>query len=84
MTMDDLQTTRVTLLMRLRDGQYRQSWSDFVDLNSPVVYGFARRRGLQDADAADLVQEVLRSLARSIPNYDRQRGVPASIGVAGR
>jgi RNA polymerase sigma-70 factor (ECF subfamily) len=45
-----------------------------VDLYSPVVYGFARRQGLQDADAADLVQEVLRSVARSLPTYDRQKG----------
>ena len=39
-----------------------------------MIYGFARGRGLQDADAADLVQEVLRSVAKSIPNYDRQKG----------
>jgi len=73
--MDEVpQTTRLTLLIRLRDGADKQAWSDFVELYSPVVYGFARRQGLQDADAADLVQEVLRSVARSIPNYDRQKG----------
>lgn len=72
--MDDTLTTRHSLLLRLDDGSNHQAWSDFVDLNSPVVYGFARRQGLQDADAADLVQEVLRSIARSVPNYDRQKG----------
>jgi RNA polymerase sigma factor (sigma-70 family) len=72
--MDDAQATRESLLVRLGDGQDKQAWSDFVDLYSPVVYGFARRRGLQDADAADLVQEVLRSVARSLPNYDREKG----------
>jgi DNA-directed RNA polymerase specialized sigma24 family protein len=59
------QTTRTTLLLRVRDAGDRQAWSDFVDLYSPVIYRFGRRHGLQDADAADLVQEVLRSVARS-------------------
>ena len=68
------QSTRLTLVIRLRDGRDKQAWSDFVELYSPVVYGFARRQGLQDADAADLVQEVLRSVARSVSNYDHQKG----------
>ena len=72
--MDESQTTRGSLIIRLEDGNDKQAWSDFIDLYSPVIYGFARRQGLQDADAADLVQEVLRSVARSIPKYDRQKG----------
>ncbi|MHB8897514.1 MAG: RNA polymerase sigma factor [Thermoguttaceae bacterium] len=72
--MDEAQTTRHSLLLRLDGGSDKQAWSDFVDLYSPVVYGFARRQGLQDADAADLVQEVLGSVARSVTNYDRQKG----------
>jgi RNA polymerase sigma-70 factor (ECF subfamily) len=41
-----------------------------------VVYGFARNRGLQDADAADLMQEVLRSVARNASKleYDPRKG----------
>lgn len=72
--MDDSQATRESLLIRLEDERDGQAWADFVDLYSPVIYGFARRHGLQDADAADLVQEVLRSVARSILKYDRRRG----------
>jgi RNA polymerase sigma factor (sigma-70 family) len=72
--MDDAQTTRLTLIVRLRNGQDKQAWSDFVDLYSSMVYGFGRRHGLQDADAADLVQEVLCSVARSIRNYDCDKG----------
>lgn len=72
--MDDPQSTRESLLVRLGDGQDLQAWNDFVDLYSPVVYGFARRQGLQDADAADLVQEVLRSVSRSLGSYDRNKG----------
>lgn len=76
--MDDPQT-HPTLLIRLRDERDRQAWSDFVDVYSPVIYAFARRHGLQDANAADLVQEVLGSTSRSIRQYDRARG-PSAIG----
>ena len=68
--------TRVTLLNRLKDGADVDAWREFVHLYGPVVYGFARKRGLQDADAADLMQEVLRSVARNAERmeYDPKRG----------
>ena len=68
--------TRITLLTRLKDGRDTQAWTEFVHLYGPVVYGFARKRGLQDADAADLMQEVLRSVARNASKmeYDPKRG----------
>ena len=68
--------TRVTLLARLKDGADAEAWREFVRLYGPVVYSFARRRGLQDADAADLMQEVLRSVARNAGKmeYDPKRG----------
>jgi RNA polymerase sigma factor (sigma-70 family) len=68
--------TRVTLLARLKDGGDTDAWRQFVELYAPVVYGFARKRGLQDADAADLMQEVLRSVARNAEKmeYDPSRG----------
>ena len=68
--------TRVTLLNRIRDSADAEAWAEFARLYGPVVYGFARKRGLQDADAADLVQDVLRSVARNAHriNYDPKRG----------
>src|SRR5262249_27686316 len=43
---------------------------------APLVYRFARSRGLQDADAADLTQEVLQAVAAACPRleYDPHRG----------
>jgi RNA polymerase sigma-70 factor (ECF subfamily) len=74
--MADPPLTRVTLLARLRDGSDGDAWRQFFDLYGPVVYRFARNRGLQDADAADLMQDVLRSVARNAPKmeYDPKRG----------
>ena len=68
--------TRVTLLTRLKDGRDADAWREFVQLYGPVVYRFARNRGLQDADAADLMQDVMRSVARNAHRmeYDPKRG----------
>jgi RNA polymerase sigma-70 factor (ECF subfamily) len=74
--MDDGPLTRASLLVRIRDGHDKDAWRQFVRLYAPVVYGFARKRGLQDADAADLMQEVLRSVASAAGrlDYDPRRG----------
>jgi len=68
--------TRASLLLRLRDPRDVAAWTQFVDLYAPLVYGYARKQGLQDADAADLSQEVLRVVARAVGRleYDPQRG----------
>lgn len=68
--------TRASLLVRLRDSSNHEAWREFLQLYSPLVYGFVRNRGLQDADAADLLQEVLRIVSGSIGrlDYDKQKG----------
>jgi len=68
--------TRPSLLVRIRDAADREAWRQFVELYTPLVYRFARRRGLQDADAADLAQDVLHAVARSSERleYDPRRG----------
>jgi RNA polymerase sigma-70 factor (ECF subfamily) len=74
--MSAMPTTRASLLVRLRDPGDGEAWRQFVALYGPVIYAFARRRQVQDADAADLMQEVLRSVmaaARRL-NYDPARG----------
>jgi RNA polymerase sigma factor (sigma-70 family) len=76
MAVDDSPLTRASLLVQIRDGANHRAWREFVDLYGPVVYGFARKRGLQDADAADLMQDVMRSVSSAIGrlDYDRQQG----------
>ncbi len=74
--MEQIPTTRLSLLVRLRDGQDERAWCEFTEVYAPLIYRLARRKGLQDADAADLVQEVLRTVARAIERdaYDPARG----------
>jgi RNA polymerase sigma-70 factor (ECF subfamily) len=74
--MADIPLTRASLLVRLRDPQDEAAWKQFVDLYAPLVYGYARKAGLQDADAADLSQEVLGAVAGAVGRleYDPRRG----------
>jgi RNA polymerase sigma factor (sigma-70 family) len=69
-------STHGSLLVRVRDLSDRDAWTSFVQVYAPVVYRYARRHGLQDADAADLSQDILRRVAGAIQEfrYDRQRG----------
>src|SRR5262249_23587131 len=74
--MADFPLTRASLLIRLRDPQDEGAWTEFVDLYAPLVYGYARKQGLQDADAADLTQDVLGAVAGAVDRleYDPARG----------
>ena len=68
--------TQPSLLVRIRDRADNDAWARFVEIYGPLIYGFVRKRGLQDADAVDLVQDVLRSVAGAISRleYDPARG----------
>ncbi len=68
--------TRPSLLARVRDPRDAGAWEQFVQVYSPVINGYLRRRGLQDADAADVAQETLQAVARAIGGleYDRGKG----------
>jgi RNA polymerase sigma-70 factor (ECF subfamily) len=74
--MAEIPPTRASLLVRLRDPRDGAAWTEFVDLYGPLVYGYARKQGLQDSDAADLSQEVLCSVAGAVGRleYDPRRG----------
>ncbi len=70
-----MDTTHTSLLERLKLPVDQKAWSHFVDLYTPLIYSWARRVGLQEPDAADLVQEVFAVLVQKMPDfpYDRHR-----------
>jgi RNA polymerase sigma factor (sigma-70 family) len=74
--MAEAPATQPSLLIRLGDKQDTVAWAQFVEVYAPLVYGFARKHGMQDADAADLTQEVMRAVAGAISRleYDPRRG----------
>jgi RNA polymerase sigma-70 factor (ECF subfamily) len=71
--------TSASLLERLKRPAQEQAWARFVELYTPLLYGWARRSGCPEADAADLVQEVLTLLVRKLPefSYDRHKSFRA-------
>jgi RNA polymerase sigma-70 factor, ECF subfamily len=68
--------TPASLLQRLRAPGERRAWDEFVELYTPLLFHWARRAGVQEADAADLVQDVFVVLVRKLPEfeYDPARG----------
>ena len=63
-------TTRHSLVLRLRDPGDGVAWAEFVALYEPLVQRMARAKGLQDADARDVCQEVFRAVASAIERWD--------------
>jgi RNA polymerase sigma-70 factor (ECF subfamily) len=61
--------TQKSLLIRVRNANDHEAWCRFVDTYGPVLYQYARRQGLQDADAADVTQDVLRRVANAMGDF---------------
>ena len=74
--MNNMPSTRYSLLARLSGPSDERAWQEFVEIYEPLIYRLARRRGFQDADAADLCQEVFHAAAKAIERWqaDDQRG----------
>ncbi len=68
-TADELIPTRDSLLSRLKDWGDRESWHDFFETYRKLIYGTARKAGLTDAEAQDIVQETVISVARNIEGF---------------
>lgn len=63
-------STSRSLLARVRRRE-NAAWERFADLYSPLVYGWARRAGVQPADAADVVQDVFRTVFTKIDDFQK-------------
>jgi RNA polymerase sigma-70 factor (ECF subfamily) len=63
-------TTRRSLVLRLRNLDDEAAWKEFMEIYEPLVYRIARRKGLQEADARDLCQDVFRGVASAIERWD--------------
>jgi RNA polymerase sigma factor (sigma-70 family) len=62
--------TRPSLLLRLRAAEDHGAWSEFVSIYTPLIFGFGRSRGLSEADAADVTQDVLKAVASSMSRFE--------------
>ncbi len=63
--------TSASLLGRLRlGGSSHHDWSEFARKYAPLILGWCRRWGLQDADADDVVQDVLARIAARMRSFE--------------
>jgi RNA polymerase sigma-70 factor (ECF subfamily) len=65
-----MDSTSVSLLRRLRKPEHEAAWARFVELYAPLIFHWAKTRGLSPTDAADLVQDVLTVLVEKLPEFE--------------
>jgi RNA polymerase sigma-70 factor (ECF subfamily) len=73
--MTEFPDTQSLLLANIQSLENREAWAEFVQIYRPVVYRMARRRGMQDADAQDLSQDVLVRVSKAIDRWEPQSGI---------
>lgn len=61
--------TRRSLLSRLKDWDNQDSWREFFNTYWRLIYDFATKAGLDDADAQDVVQETVISVAKQMQGF---------------
>ena len=61
--------TRDSLIARLTDPADRQAWEEFACIYQPLIYRVCMRRGLQDADARDISQRILWTVAQAAETW---------------
>ena len=61
--------TRPSLMLRLRDPQDQQAWTQFVSVYEPLVLRLLRQRGLQEADARDVTQQVVLAVTQAVERW---------------
>ena len=62
--------TRHSLIARLKDPSDQVAWEEFVSIYRPVVFRVAVKKGLQPADAEDVAQTVMVSVARAVEKWE--------------
>lgn len=64
-------STALSLIHRAQNAD-AAAWERLIELYSPIVYRWARRTGLQEQDAADVMQEVFQSVSTNLGNFQRR------------
>jgi RNA polymerase sigma factor (sigma-70 family) len=68
-TTDEMIPTRATLIQRLKNWQDHSSWQDFFDTYWKLIYNVARKGGLTEVEAQDVVQDTMLSVAKHMPSF---------------
>jgi len=66
---DEFIPTRRSLLARLKNWDDQKSWQDFFNTYWRLIYSVALKAGLSDADAQDVVQDTVLTVAKKIGDF---------------
>jgi RNA polymerase sigma factor (sigma-70 family) len=71
-----MDSTRQTLIERVRDISNERAWEEFYSTYWGVILRYARKLGLSESGAQDVLQETMIALIRTLPTfqYDLSRG----------
>ncbi|QDV26508.1 sigma-70 family RNA polymerase sigma factor [Aureliella helgolandensis] len=61
--------TRASLIASLNDPASEEAWTEFAAVYRPLVIRVARAKGLQNADADDVAQDVLSAVGKSLESF---------------
>jgi RNA polymerase sigma-70 factor (ECF subfamily) len=70
--MEASEVTRPSLVLRIRDHDDGDSWTEFVQLYGGLIHYYCIHRGLQEEDAAEVTQDVLLQISQSITRFEYQ------------
>lgn len=76
--MDRLPDTSESLIDRLRDPADEVAWREFLEIYRPVIHRVVRSQGIQEADAEDIVQQILIAVVKAIGRWQLS-GHPGSF-----
>ena len=62
--------TRPSLMLRLREPCDQQAWHEFVSIYEPLILRLMRQRGLQEADARDVTQQVIIAVTQAVDRWE--------------
>ena len=69
-------TTHASLLLRIKNRSDAEAWSEFHALYAPLLYRYARRRGMGREDAEEVRDQCIEVISRKIKDfdYDKEKG----------
>lgn len=69
--------TSQTLIRRVGEDSDHDAWNELVQLYAPLIETWLRQVHVHTNDQADLVQEVLLTLSKDLPNFEHNGSVGA-------
>ena len=65
-----MDATSPSLLLRIKNRKDVEAWQEFFDLYSPLLYAYARERGLSHDDAEDIRSSCYETIVQRIGDFE--------------